>query len=208
VPPTVSRKVPRSWRCHQAAADFSKVIPSPNHRHFPESSAVLNELLICQNRIHFPVIHEIVSLEWSSTSWCFCKVGFISKSWRDWLQASICWQMSACYAPDRWLVPSVGDSGFFMSVTQTLFIDVKWIGNELVSQLNDTCLGQAPLYLRCLVAHMQACVRCMNASTELVCMVCQKLLSSWRRIAEHHRVRTAGCFLLLWTNSLLDAFAS
>ncbi len=98
---------------------------------------------------------------------------------------------------------------FFVSVTQTLFFIVKWIGTELVSQLNDTCLGQAPLCLWCLVAHMQACERCTNASRELVCMVCRTVLSGFlRHIAENHRVRTAGCILLLWTNSLLDAVAS
>ncbi len=96
----------------QRVAGFSTLSPSPNHRHFLESSAVLNELLICQNGVQFPVIHEIVSLEWSSTSWCSLKLGFISQSWTNWLQASIYWQMSACYAPDRWLVPSVGNSDF------------------------------------------------------------------------------------------------
>ena len=97
----------------------------------PEAGGVIKQLLISQTWVqvpiidillsgdqwvadlskddHFPVTHKIVSHEWSSTSWCSFEVGFISKSWTDWLQASICWQMSACYAPARWLVLSVGD---------------------------------------------------------------------------------------------------
>ncbi len=146
--PTVGRKLPRNWRCHQAAADFSKVSPSPNHRHFPESSAILNALLICQNWIHFPVIHEIVSLEWSSTSWCSLKLGFISKSWTDWLQASICWQMSACYAPDRWLVLSVGESDF---LCRWLTLSSMW--NELVLSL---CLNWMTHVLRKLLFVLDA----------------------------------------------------
>ena len=157
---------------------------SASHPRNCESWVVLNELMSSQSWVQLPIMDS-------------------------WLQASIHWQTSACFAPDRWLVPAVGDSDFFVSVTRTLFIDVKWTDTELVSQLNDTCLGQAPLCLWCLVAHMQACGICMNASTELVCMVCQKVLSRFlRRIAENHRGYKAWCFLLLWTNSLLDAVAS
>jgi len=134
--PTVGRKVPRSWRCHQAAVDFSKVSPSPNHGHFLQSWVVINELLSSQRWVQsqsstFSWVFS--SSQWvadlsklssfpshprNSESWVvlnklmFFKVGFISQSWTNWLQASIYWQMSACYAPDRWLVPSVGDSDF------------------------------------------------------------------------------------------------
>ena len=130
-----------------------------------------------------PNHRHFFSLEWWSMSCWFLEVEFNSQSWTNWLQAC------------RWL--------------QIPVIKVKWTGTGLVSQLNDTCLAQAPLCLWCLVAHIQACVRCMNASTELVCMVCQKVLSRFlMRIAETHRGCMAWCFLLLWTNSLLDAVAS
>ena len=85
-PPTVSRKVPKklavsssscwflkgeskvqsstfSWVLSgdQRVVSFSALSPSPNHRQFLESSAVVNDLLICQRWIQFPVIHKTVS---------------------------------------------------------------------------------------------------------------------------------------------------
>jgi len=171
----------------QWVANLSKLSSIPSYPWNCESWVVLNKLMSSQSWVQLPIMDKstpsLVSLN-SLTNECML---------RPWLLTS-----PFC----RWL-------SFFVSVTQTLFIDVKWIGTELVSRLNDTCLGQAPLCLWCLVAHMQACVRCMNASTELVCMVCQKVLSRFlRRIAENHRGYKAWCFLLLWTNSLLDAVAS
>ncbi len=61
--PTVGRKVPRSWRCHQAAADFSKVSPSPNRRHFLESWVVINELLISHDQVQVSIIDIFLSLQ-------------------------------------------------------------------------------------------------------------------------------------------------
>lgn len=42
----------------------------------------------------------------------------------------------------------------------------EWIDTELVSRLNDTCPEQAPPCPWCLVGHLPACGRCMNASVK------------------------------------------
>ena len=83
---------------------------------------------------------QLFSLEWWSMSCWFLEVEFNSQSWTNWLQAC------------RWL--------------QIPVIKVKWTGTGLVSQLNDTCPGQAPPCPWCWVYRRQACEKCMNVSTE------------------------------------------
>ncbi len=72
----------------QWVANLSKLSSFPSHPRNCESWVVLNELMSSQSWVQLPIMDS-------------------------WLQASIHWQTSACYAPDRWLVPSVGDSVFW-----------------------------------------------------------------------------------------------
>ncbi len=51
--PPIGRKVPRSWRCHWATADASRVSPNVNHRHFSESCTVHSRVSPNSNHQHF-----------------------------------------------------------------------------------------------------------------------------------------------------------
>lgn len=51
--PPIGRKVPRSWRCHWATADASRVSPNFNHRHCSESCTVHSRVSPNKNHQHF-----------------------------------------------------------------------------------------------------------------------------------------------------------
>jgi len=172
-----------SWvfsSCHWVA-NLSKLSSIPSHPRNCESWVVLNELMFSQTWVHLQIMDRLTSSLNLLTNECMLRPWSLTSLFCRWVRFFVSVTSDSCHQ---------GEMNWYWACVSS-----EWHMSRASSSLS--------LMLSCPYASMCEMYECLNQVS-----VHGLPNSALRHIAEIHRVYTVWCFLLLWTNSLLDAVAS